>query len=175
MKRFDDRYVKLAYVIFRDCYTQISTSNLPVMDVTITIPVDLSVSLGYSPTDREFKIFNVVPSDPSSLLDKVHDYFITKLHIGNKAVRDLYIGSGLSMMGIVKYAESASNAIVFQGTTGEFMNLVLIDVGNQVIFDSMLTNTLVMNREFYSYVNWLVMAASARSRATNRMWRYMGM
>ena len=88
----------------------------------------------------------------------------------------MYIGAGLSMFGIVRYSSSGEQLdtrIIKFARGSSFANYIMVDAANHTIFTSMLTNTLLMNKEFYSYVNWLVMASTAGSRAANRMWRYM--
>jgi hypothetical protein len=176
MKGYNELYVAIAYVCFVDSYNQLATTDLDVVDIKITIPHDLANLVPYSGMKETWDFKNILPSDPKTLLDDVHEHFRTVLKIENKALRDMYIGAGLSMFGIVRYASSGEQLdtrIIKFARGSSFANYIMVDAANHTIFTSMLTNTLLMNKEFYSYVNWLVMASTAGSRAANRMWRYM--
>ena len=176
MQGYDERYAKLAFVCFVDSYRQIATTDLDVMDITVIIPFDLGSLIGSTENKKSIKLSKIYPNDPATLLNEVHEVLINKCGITNKSLRDMYIGAGLSMFGIVRYSSSGEQLdtrIIKFARCSSFANYIMVDAANHTIFTSMLTNTLLMNKEFYSYVNWLVMASTAGSRAANRMWRYM--
>ncbi|MDO4719952.1 MAG: hypothetical protein Q4A78_04760 [Peptostreptococcaceae bacterium] len=185
MENYDERYAKLAFIITAACYRPLSTSDVPVGDIKIPIPFDLADLLGMdlNPGDEESEakleiVFpKVDPFDAQEFMNNIHTLYRDKLHIESKAMRDLYIGMGLSLAGMLKYAGSLEGGAkaFLSGSGSTFMSYVLIDTTNQIVYDSMLINTLVVNKDFYSYVNWLVMAYTARARSVARMMRYMGM
>lgn len=179
MKGYDEKYAAVTYAFFVISYNQIATMDLKDLNSKVTInvvlPYDLSNWLGCNIEKKEFQI-NTIPSEPETLLNDIHKLLKKEFKIENKALRDMYIGAGLSMFGIVRYASSGEklDKLIIKFARGNsFANYIMVDAANHTIFTSMLTNTLLMNKEFYSYVNWLVMASTAGFRAANRMWRYM--
>lgn len=181
MKNYDERYAKLAFIITVIYYRPLSTSDVPVGDIKIPIPVDLrelfKLKPGFEDEKSEIVFFDVEPFNAKKFMNDMHTLYRDELNIESKAMRDLYIGMGLSMAGMLKYLGSIEGgAKAFHSGSGStFMSYVLIDTTNQIVYDSMLINTLVVNKDFYSYVNWLVMAYTARARSVARMMRYMGM
>lgn len=180
MKNYDERYAYLALIATIVGYKPLTISNYNVGELTIELPFNWKEFLGPKVDFKNGKLkmgFNVKLWDVKQFIDDMHTFYKDKLGIENKAMRDLYIGMGLSMAGILRYASSFDGGwrAFRSGIGSRFMQYVLVDTANQLYYDSMLVNTLVMNRQFYSYVNWLAMAYTAPSRAALRFMRYMGM
>lgn len=181
MENYDQRYAHLAFLITSASYKPLTISDVNVGDIKIPVPIDFGdlVGIDLIHESGESKIIfpNVELFNPEDFINKMHTFYRDKLKIESKAMRDLYIGMGLSMAGILRYKSSIEGGTksFVSGSGSAFMQFVLVDTTNQIIYDSMLINTLVMNKDFYSYVNWLVMAYTARSRSALRFMRYMGM
>ncbi len=181
MADYDQRYAHLAFLITSAAYKPLTISTINVDNIKIPVPIDfenlVEIDLIHEDGQPKISFPNVELFNAEDFINKMHVYYKEKLHIENKAMRDLYIGMGLSMAGILRYnssIEGGASAFI-SGSGSVFMQYVLIDTTNQLVYDSMLVNTLVMNKDFYSYVNWLVMAYTARSRAANRLMRSLGM